>query len=65
VTRKGSYRKLTEEYCEQVKEEKISTLKSKLQEERLKFEEESKKISEWIAKEEEICEKLRQANLNQ
>ena len=62
MTRKGSYRKLTEEYCEQVKEEKISTFKSKLQEERQKFEEERKEILEWIAKEEETCEKLKQAN---
>lgn len=62
MTRKGSIRKLTEEYCEQVKEEKISTLKSKLLEERQKFEEEKKEIAEWIAKEEETCEKLKQAN---
>lgn len=62
MTRKGSYRKLTEEYCEQVKEEKISTFKSKLQEERQKFEVERMEILKWILKEEENCEKLRQAN---
>ncbi|XP_059488073.1 small ribosomal subunit protein uS15m [Neocloeon triangulifer] len=63
ITRKNSIRKLTEEYCEKVREEKLDELKNKLQREREKFEVEKKQILEWIEKEEAACEKLRQLNL--
>jgi small subunit ribosomal protein S15 len=63
ITRKKSMTMLVEEYCEGERQAKLSELKSKLQIEREKFEEEKKQLLEWIAKEEETCEKLKQANV--
>ena len=53
-TRKGELRRLTREYCDQIKDEKLETYHKILTEEQIQFDKQKEEVKNWIRTEEKF-----------